>query len=132
MSFHYGTVVRSVSLHHGTVVRSVSLHHGTVVRSVSLHHGTGASTVSFHYGTVVRSVCQISVPSLWTASLSTLLRGPDPERQTQGSIPAWAGIFPGHHTSDSKIGTPVATVRRLAIQGQLWDWLTRCQYTVTG
>ena len=33
------------------------------------------------------------------------------------------------HTSDLKLGTPVAT---LALLGQCWHWLARCQYTVTG
>ena len=35
------------------------------------------------------------------------------------------------HTSDLKIGTPVAA-RSLALQGQRWDWSAQCQYTVTG
>ena len=37
------------------------------------------------------------------------------------------------HSGDFKIGTPVATpARRLALQGQRWNWLAGCQYTVTG
>ena len=39
------------------------------------------------------------------------LRRPPWERKIQGSNPAWAGIFQGSgHTSDFKIGTPVATL----------------------
>ena len=44
---------------------------------------------------------------------------------------ACTGIFPGSsHTSDLKIGTPVATLPG-ACQGQCWGWLDWYQYTVT-
>ena len=51
------------------------------------------------------------------------------------------------HTSDFKLGTPFwvesyqwlqnwyssrCPARHMALEGQLWDWLARCQYTVTG
>ena len=37
------------------------------------------------------------------------------------------------HTSDLKIGTPVATLPGAwRGMGQRWDWSARCQYTVTG
>ena len=40
-----------------------------------------------------------------------VVRRPPRERKIQGSNPACAGIFSGSsHTSDSKIGTPVATL----------------------
>ena len=40
-----------------------------------------------------------------------VVRRPPRERKIPGSNPACAGIFPGSsHTSDSKIGTPVATL----------------------
>ena len=40
-----------------------------------------------------------------------VVRRPPQERKIPGSNPAWAGIFPGSsHTSDLKIGTPVATL----------------------
>ena len=40
-----------------------------------------------------------------------VVRRPPRERKIPGSIPAWAGIFPGSsHTSDFKIDTPVATL----------------------
>ena len=38
-------------------------------------------------------------------------------------------------TNDLKIRTPVATLpglRCLVLQGQRWDWLAQCQYSVTG
>ena len=56
-------------------------------------------------------------------------RAEDPEFES-----ACDGIFPGSsHTSDLKIGTPVATLPGgQALEGQRWDWLARCQYTVTG
>ena len=40
-----------------------------------------------------------------------VLRCPPRERKIRGSNPAYVGIFPGSsHTSDLKIGTPVATL----------------------
>ena len=37
------------------------------------------------------------------------------------------------HTRDLKIGTPVATLPGAwQYRGQRWDWLARCQYTLTG
>ena len=46
-----------------------------------------------------------------TASLAKWLRRPPQERKVPGSNPACSGIFPGSsHTSDFKIGTPVATL----------------------
>ena len=46
-----------------------------------------------------------------TASLAEWLRRPPRERKVPGSNPACAGSFSGSsHTSDSKIGTPVATL----------------------
>ena len=46
-----------------------------------------------------------------TASLAEWLRRPPQERKVPGSNPACAGIFSGSsHTSDLKIGTPVATL----------------------
>ena len=46
-----------------------------------------------------------------TASLAEWLRRPPRERKIPGWNPACAGIFPGSsHTSDFKIGTPVATL----------------------
>ena len=54
-----------------------------------------------------RSCCY----SLLTASLAWWLRRPPRERKVPGSNPACAGIFSGSsHTSDLKIGTPVATL----------------------
>ena len=45
------------------------------------------------------------------ASLAQWLRRPPRERKVPGSNPACAGIFSGSsHTSDLKIGTPVATL----------------------
>ena len=44
-----------------------------------------------------------------TASLAWWLRRPPREREVPGSNPASAGIF-SSHTSDLKIGTPVATL----------------------
>ena len=45
------------------------------------------------------------------ASLAKWLRHPPRERKIQGSNPACVGIFSGsNHTSDLKIGTPVATL----------------------
>ena len=50
--------------------------------------------------------------SLWlTASLTWWLRRPPRERKIPGSNPGYAQNFPGSsHTSDFKIGTPVATL----------------------
>ena len=46
-----------------------------------------------------------------TASLALWIRCPPQERKIEGSNPACAGIFPwSSHTSDLKIGTPVATL----------------------
>ena len=46
-----------------------------------------------------------------TASFSLWLRCPPRERKSPGLNPACAGIFSGSsHTSDLKIGTPVATL----------------------
>ena len=47
------------------------------------------------------------------------------------------GDFSGSsHTSDVKFSTPVATLsgtwRYRVSSGTGWDWLARCQYTVTG
>ena len=45
------------------------------------------------------------------------------------------GYFSGSsHISDFKIGTPGTgyPARRLALKDQLWHWLARCQFTVTG
>ena len=53
------------------------------------------------------------------------------EQKIPGSNPACAGNFPeSSHTSDLKIGTPVATMP--GAWRQCWDWLAQCQYTVTG
>ena len=46
-----------------------------------------------------------------TTSVAQWLRRPPRERKIPGSNPACAGIFAGlSHTSDFKIGTPVATL----------------------
>ena len=73
-------------------------------------------------------------PALSDRLVGLVVRRPPRERKIPGSNPACAGIFSGSsHTSDSKIGTPVATLPgRLALKGQRWDWSARCQYTVTG
>ena len=43
--------------------------------------------------------------------IGLVVRRPPPERKIPGLNPACVGIFPGSsHTSDSKIGTPVATL----------------------
>ena len=51
-----------------------------------------------------------------------------------GSIPVDG--FPGGisgHTGDIDIATPVPyPARGLALEGQHWDWLARCRYTVSG
>ena len=67
---------------------------------------------------------RVSLPPRW----------PSGERKIPGSNPTCAGIFSGSsHTSDFKIGTPVATLPGAwHYRGQRWDWLARCQYTVTG
>ena len=50
-----------------------------------------------------------------------------------GSNPACAAIFPGSsHTSDLKIGTPVATLPGAWRYKVSAEWSARCQYTVTG
>ena len=55
---------------------------------------------------------EISKPLIKIASLTKWLKHLPRERQTQGSIPACARIFPGSsHTSDFKVGTPVATMK---------------------
>ena len=68
-----------------------------------------------------------------TASFTLWLRSPPAERKILGSNPDWAEILPGSsHTSDLKIGTPVATLQGVwCLQGQCWDWSARCQYTMT-
>ena len=53
----------------------------------------------------------VPVAALPTASLAKWLRRPLREREIPGSNPAGGGIFSGSsHTSDLKIGTPVATL----------------------
>ena len=51
---------------------------------------------------------------------------PDPgfESHFRGDFSRWS------HTSDFKIGTPVAALPGVVVlEGQRWDWLDRCQYT---
>ena len=61
-----------------------------IIIQLKTHNGTGVQTYS--------------TPHL-------VVRGPPRERKIQGLNPACAGIFSGSsHTSDSKIGTPVATL----------------------
>ena len=57
-------------------------------------------------------MCQVIHEHFTNTSLSaTLLWRPPRERKIRGSNPACAGIFSGSsHTSDLKIGTPVATL----------------------
>ena len=58
------------------------------------------------------------------------LRG---EQQTWVRIPLSLRAFIGSgHTSDLKIGTPVATLPRFQCYRISWGWLAHCQYTVTG
>ena len=65
------------------------------------------------FGNGLTSVC---LPLSWLSCLANRLVGlvvrrPPRERKISGSNPACAGIFSGSsHTSDSKIGTPVATL----------------------
>ena len=48
---------------------------------------------------------------LWHRLVGPVVRRPPREREIPGSNPAYTGIFSGSsHTSDSKIGTPVATL----------------------
>ena len=63
-----------------------------------------------------------------------VVRRPPRERKIPGSNPACAGIFSGSsHTSDLKIGTPVATLPGAwRYRVSAGDWSARCQYTVTG
>ena len=59
-----------------------------------------------------------------------VVRRPPRERKIPGSNPACDGFFSGSsHTSDLKIGNPVAT---LPGAWRYRDWSARCQYTVTG
>ena len=52
-----------------------------------------------------------SLPGAMTALLALWLRRPPREWKVLGSNPTCAGIFSGSsHTSDFKIGTPVATL----------------------
>ena len=86
---------------------------------------------------VVRYWCLLPLtvtPRKRTASLAEWLRRPPQERKIPGSNPACDGIFPrSSHTSDLKIGTPVATLPGAwRYFCQCWDWLARCQYTGTG
>ena len=55
--------------------------------------------------------CWLSSPHKVPPRWPSYLRCPPRERKTPGSNHAWAEIFPGSsHTSDLKIGTPVATL----------------------
>ena len=61
------------------------------------------------------SVSKLASPSAWNRFLHRLVglvvRRPSRERKIPGSNPACGGIFSGSsHTSDLKIGTPVATL----------------------
>ena len=57
------------------------------------------------------SVPSIPSPNETAALLTLWLRRPSRERKIPGSNSACGGIFPGlSHTSDLKIGTPVATL----------------------
>ena len=56
--------------------------------------------------------------SVGTVSLTKWLKRPPRQRKIPGSIHACAGIFPGSsHTSDLKIGTPVATLQGACVIG---------------
>ena len=58
-----------------------------------------------------QSVSLAVLSSRQAASLALWLRRPPRERKIRGSDPACDGIFPGSsHTSDLKMGTPVATL----------------------
>ena len=75
----------------------------------------------------------------WTSAsfdrlVGLVVRRPPWERKILGLNRACAGIFfrvesyqwlKNWHSSDYH-------ARRLALEGQCWDWLARCQYTVTG
>ena len=55
-----------------------------------------------------------------TALLAKWLRRPPRGRKILGSNPACTGIFPGwSHTSDLKIGTPVATLQAPDVKGSV-------------
>ena len=64
-----------------------------------------------------RNVCEGVMATVWLKKENDRLFGlvvsrPPRERKIPGSNPACAGIFSGSsHTSDSKIGTPVATLQ---------------------
>ena len=70
-----------------------------------------------------------------TASLAQWLRRPSREREARGSIPTFAVgfFFPRVEPYLWFKNTPVATLLGAwRCKGQRWDWLARCQYTVTG
>ena len=53
----------------------------------------------------------VGLPGCWYCLVGLVVRRPPRERKIPGSNPACAGIFSwSSHTSDSKIGTPVATL----------------------
>ena len=55
------------------------------------------------------------------------------EQKIPGLNPACGGIFSGSsHTSDLKIGTPVATLPAPGVIGSALGLVGGCQYTVTG
>ena len=67
-----------------------------------------------HRGPTVRTTPLLQTAGVWTIARDRLVgqvvRRPPRERKIPGSNPACAGIFSGSsHTSDLKIGTPVAT-----------------------
>ena len=61
-------------------------------------------------GRGTRVICWLlDVPATYAASLAEWLRRSPLERKIRSSTPACAvGSFPGRHTGDLKIGTPVA------------------------
>ena len=73
--------------------------------------GNTAHTSQWSLGNTAHTLLSCLRTTHTTASLAEWLRRPPPERKVPGSNPAFAGIFSGSsHTSDFKIGTPVAAL----------------------
>ena len=119
-------------LHHQDVSLAAGCHVATCLRGVGRvdpRHQAAAHSQYNHCNDDFISRAPLHVKDRLVGLVVKASRVENPE-----FVSRWRRDFPGSsHTSDLKkwhsSGSPA---RRLALKGQRWDWLTRCQYIVTG